>query len=47
MRKIYIEKKININCMKYVNIVRSTGQGNDVYWVKIFKRANSRKAFIV
>ena len=47
MRKIYIEKKINIYCMKYVNIVRSTGQGEEVYWVKIFKRVNSRKTFIV
>ena len=47
MRKIYIEKKINIDCMKYVNIVRSTGQGDNVYWVKMFERANSRKAFIV
>ena len=47
MRKIYIEKKINIDCMKCVNIVRSTGQGEEVYWVKIFERANSRKAFIV
>ena len=47
MRKIYIEKKINIYCMKYVNIVRSTDQGEEVYWVKIFKRVNSRKTFIV